>query len=72
MRRPKIGDQVIVDLPSEGGGLAGTVVEGPWISTGEAQGQPIWKVDHGDGFSNWYLEDRISPDPAGSASHSAD
>lgn len=63
MDRPSIGDRVVVDLLDDGEILRGTVVEGPWISNGAAQGKPTWKVDHGDGFANWYLEDRITPNP---------
>lgn len=63
MARPKIGDKVTVDAPSNGEPSSGTVVEGPWISNGDVQGKPTWKVDHGDGFTNWYLEDRIAPNP---------
>ena len=68
MSRPSVGDKVIVDLPAEDGELTGTVVDGPWISNGEVQGKPTWKVDHGNGFSNWYSEERIAPDPEGSGS----
>jgi hypothetical protein len=63
MGRPNIGDSVIVDFLGEDRTLHGTVVEGPWLSNGDVQGKPTWKVDHGDGFTNWYLEDRIGPNP---------
>ena len=65
MRRPQIGDQVIVKLLPDDETLAGTVVDGPWISNGKLQGEPTWKVDHGRGFSNWYLEEHIMPKIAG-------
>ena len=64
MGRPSIGDRVIVDLRTEDASLQGTIVEGPWISNGDVQGKPTWKVDHGDGFTSWYLEDHITPKPA--------
>lgn len=64
MNRPSIGDSVIVDFPGEDRTLQGTIVEGPWISYGEVQGKATWKVDHGEGFTNWYLEDRIAPNPS--------
>lgn len=63
MGRPSIGDNVVVDLQTEDASLQGIIVEGPWISNGDVQGKPTWKVDHGDGFTNWYLEDRIAPNP---------
>lgn len=66
MGRPKIGDQVIVDLLSDERTLSGMGIEGPWISTGKVQGKPTWKVGHGGGFSNWHLEERIMPDPEAS------
>ncbi len=65
MSRPCIGDNVIVDLAADAGSVTGTVVEGPWLSNGDVQGKPTWKVDHGEGFSNWYLEERIAPDLGG-------
>lgn len=63
MVRPKIGDQVTVEASANGELSSGKVVEGPWIANGDVQSKPTWKVDHGDGFSNWYLEDRIAPNP---------
>ena len=55
-----------VDASSNGEPSSGRVVEGQWISNGEVQGQPTRKVDHGDESTNWYLEDRITRDPAAS------
>ncbi len=63
MGRPNIGDKVIVDLHGNDRSLSGVVVEGPWLSNGDVQGKPIWKVDHDDGFTNWYLEDRLTLNP---------
>lgn len=63
MGRPSIGDKVIVDLRGDDGSLSGVVVKGPWLSNGDVQGKPTWKVDYGDRFTNWYLEDRIAGNP---------
>ena len=77
MPRPKIGDQVTVDQttddqttddqPTSGEALSGVIIEGPWLSTGDNPGKPVWKVDqttvdqttvdHGD----WWLVYAVHP-----------
>lgn len=52
MGRPNIGDTVMVDFGGDDGRLSGVVVEGPWLSNGDVQGKPTWKVDPDDGFAN--------------------